>query len=276
MDQFIRSLEKVLREEGGYSDHPDDPGGPTMKGVTQRVYDAYRDRIRKQRRSVRLIETSELEEIYRTSYWDLIRGGALPAGVNYVVFDGAVNSGVKRSVEWLQAALGVNVDGVIGPATIAAAQRDTNNDALIDRILDRRLAFLQSLRTWKTFGKGWKARVARVRSVGQAWATGVEAPALLYAAEPVSAKALDSDVKAAPSAAPADATTGGGIGFGGVAFVLKDLQDQLAPYSMGSDLIGKAVVGLIVVSGALTVGGLLWGLYARHKAAKIKQATVLS
>ncbi|MDK4729350.1 glycoside hydrolase family 108 protein [Rhizobium phaseoli] len=276
MDQFIRSLEKVLREEGGYSDHPDDPGGPTMKGVTQRVYDAYRDRIRKQRRSVRLIETSELEEIYRTSYWDLIRGGALPAGVNYVVFDGAVNSGVKRSVEWLQAALGVNVDGVIGPATIAAAQRDANNDALIDRILDRRLAFLQSLRTWKKFGKGWKARVARVRAVGQAWATGVEAPALLYAADPVSAKALDSDVKTAPSAAPADATTGGGIGFGGVAFVLKDLQDQLAPYSMGSDLIGKAVVGLIVVSGALTVGGLLWGLYARHKAAKIKQATVLS
>lgn len=276
MNEFIRSLDKVLLEEGGWSDHPKDPGGATMKGVTQRVYDAYRDRLRKTRRSVRFIEQSELEVIYRTSYWNLIKGDSLPAGVGYVVFDGAVNSGVKRSAEWLQAALGVHVDGVIGPATITAAMRDPNHDALIDRIMDRRLAFLQSLTTWSTFGKGWKARVARVRSVGQAWATGVEAPALLYAAEPVSAKALDSDIKAAPSAAPADATTGGGVGFGGVAFILKDLQDQLAPYSTGSDLIGKAVVGLIVVSGALTVGGLLWGIYARHKAAKIKQATVLS
>jgi len=273
MDEFYRSLDKVLLEEGGWSDHPKDPGGATMKGVTQRVYDAYRDRIRKPRRSVRYIETSELEEIYRTGYWNLAKCDSLPAGVSYVVFDGAVNSGVKRSVEWLQAALGVKVDGIIGPATITAAQRDINNDALIDRILDRRLAFLKSLTTWKTFGKGWNSRVARVRSVGQAWASGVQAPAMLTAPDTVSAKALDSDIKTAPSAAPADVAAGGGIGLGSIAIILDKLQEQLAPYTAGSELISNVVAGLVVASGALTIGGVLWGLYARSKAAAIKAAT---
>ena len=111
--EFARSLAKVLQSEGGFSNHPDDPGGATMKGVTQRVYDAYRDRSGHPHRSVRYIDTAELQDIYRSSYWNTARLDKFPAGVSYVVFDGNVNSGVKQSVLWLQRALGVNADGIV-------------------------------------------------------------------------------------------------------------------------------------------------------------------
>ncbi|QRM54083.1 hypothetical protein F3Y30_05605 [Sinorhizobium sp. BG8] len=91
-----------------------------------------------------------------------------PRAVSYVAFNGAVNSGVLQSAKWLQRALGIKADGVIGPATLAAIRACQNHDALVDAICDRRLAFLRGLKTWKTFGKGWASRVAGVRSVGKA------------------------------------------------------------------------------------------------------------
>ena len=166
---FSRSLTRVLVYEGGYSNHPADPGGATMKGVIQRVYDAYRDRKGLQRRSVRQLEESELQEIYKKQYCDAVKGDDLPPGVDLVVFDGAVISGPSQSAKWLQRALGVPADGHIGIVTLQAAKTVQNQDGLVDKICDQRLAFLRSLRTFSTFGKGWTRRVADVRSVGKAW-----------------------------------------------------------------------------------------------------------
>ena len=99
------SLARVLAHEGGYSNHPKDPGGATMKGVTQRVYDGYRKGKGLAVRSVKGITTDELNEIYDRQYWDAVKGDLLPAGVDYVLFDGAVNSWPGRSIMWLQQAL---------------------------------------------------------------------------------------------------------------------------------------------------------------------------
>lgn len=274
-DEFPRSLAKVLKSEGGFSNHPKDPGGATMMGVTQRVYDAYRERLGGRHRSVRFIDTEELQDIYRSSYWNTARCDKLPAGVSYVVFDGNVNSGVKQSVTWLQRALGLKADGIVGPATIAAANDHPNHDQLIADILAIRLKFLKSLKTWPTFGKGWAARIADVKATGQAWATGADAPLPVarFAEVSPSHKAYASDIKEAPSPAVADAATGGGIASGGLAATLQQVQDQLTPLSYSSDLVGKVVAGLVIVSALLTVGGLAYGFYARRKKARITEAT---
>src|SRR6187401_363537 len=115
---FNKALQLVLAHEGGYVNHPKDPGGPTNKGITQRVYDMYRKDKGLNTRSVKNIDKAEISDIYKTRYWDMIKGDRLPDGIDYVVFDGAVNSGPGQSVKWLQRALGDNyagkVDGQLG------------------------------------------------------------------------------------------------------------------------------------------------------------------
>jgi len=155
-------LQKVLEHEGGFVDHPRDPGGATNKGVTQAVYDAYRTRKKQRRQSVRHIAQREVEAIYRNEYWDRVSGDDLPDGVNYAVFDYAVNSGVHRASRHLQRIAGVRQDGIIGPATLAAVDRLEPRD-IIKRLCDERLGFMRSLRIWPTFGKGWTRRVRMVR-----------------------------------------------------------------------------------------------------------------
>lgn len=268
MDEFERCLDKVLVHEGGYVNLKADPGGETNRGITKRVYDAYRQRKGLPLQSVRAITSKEVADIYKASYWDLAKCGQLPAGVSYVVFDGAVNSGVAQSVKWLQRALGVVADGVIGNATLAAVQNYGDMDRLVDAICDRRLAFLQALKTWKTFGKGWASRVASVRATGKAWANGTVEVQPLGLVSGGNAKALLADAKPAPTLAVADATTGGGIGSGGLAATLQQVQDQLSPYSYGSSLIGKVVVCLIIVGAALTVGGLAYRWWAARRKAE--------
>jgi lysozyme family protein len=172
---FKTSLDKVLVHEGGFSNNPKDPGGATMKGVTQAVYDGFRAKNGLPKQSVKAISDAELQTIYKKQYWDAVKADELPPGVDYVVFDGAVNSGPSRSVKWLQQALGVTVDGVIGPATLRAAATSTPGP-LIDSICNRRLAFLQGLSTWPTFGKGWASRVAGVRRDGNALAAATPVP----------------------------------------------------------------------------------------------------
>ncbi|RWD71661.1 glycoside hydrolase family 108 protein [Mesorhizobium sp.] len=269
------SLARVLAHEGGYSNHPSDPGGVTMKGVTQRVYDAYRRSKGLATRSVKGITGQELFDIYDRQYWDAVRGDQLPAGVDYVVFDGAVNSGPKQSIIWLQRALGSlyqgRVDGVIGLGTIAAVQACDNHDALIDRICDQRLAFLQHLKTWKAFGRGWRSRVAEVRSIGQAWATGAT-PQMANFVDGGQAKAFAEDAQAAPSTAPADAAAGGGVAGIGLSGTLAELQSQLSPFTYTSEWIGKVVVILALASAALAIGGLAYGWHARRKAVRLAHA----
>lgn len=195
---FAPSLACVLGYEGGYSNHPDDPGGPTMKGIIQREYDAYRRSKGRGTQSVKLIEDAELRDIYRKSYWDASRCDDLPAGVDLVVFDASVNSGVAQSAKWLQRSVGAKDDGVIGTMTVDAALSAANKAGLIDAMCDRRLAMLKGLKTWGSFGKGWASRVADVRKRGKALLSSTPpAPPMTMPAEdmakaPVSEKSVST------------------------------------------------------------------------------------
>lgn len=270
MDEFSRSLSKVLVHEGGYVNHPQDPGGATNRGVTQRVYDDYRRAAGLPSKTVRDISAPEVENIYRGKYWNLIKGDRLPAGVSYVVFDGAVNSGVAQSAKWLQRALGIAADGVIGPATLEAVANTTDLSALIDRILDRRMAFLKALKTFKTFGKGWTRRVDGVRAVGKAWVKG--ATENVVAVQPEgNAKAFISDAKSAPPKAIGDAATGAG----GLSVLITQTQEQLTPYaSIG--FVAKAAAFLTIAGLVVAVAGIAYRVWAKKKADAINDALDMS
>lgn len=260
IDLFKQADERVSVHEGGYVNHPKDPGGATDRGVTQRVYDAFRQRNGMTSRDVRLMTDGERVAIYRGSYWLPIKGDQLPPGVGYVVYDGAVNSGVSQSVKWLQRALGIKVDGVLGPATLAAAQQDPDHDALIVRICERRMSFLRALKTWKTFGKGWTRRVDDVRATGQAWAMGSVGPAVEYIPGG-EAKARVEDAKAAPSTAPGDTAAGGGT----ISVVISQAQEQLTPY-VNIGFVAKAVAILTIGGVVVAIGGIAYRMWAAHKA----------
>jgi lysozyme family protein len=160
---FARCLSLVLKHEGGWADNPKDPGRATMKGVTIGTFRAYvkpnatKDDLRK-------ITNEQIATVYRRHYWDKVAGAELPDGIDYAVFDFAVNSGPDRAAKYLQKVAGVTQDGKIGPATIKAT-RDKLPAGVINRLCDDRLTFLKRLKTWSTFGKGWSTRVKDVRSV---------------------------------------------------------------------------------------------------------------
>ncbi|WP_323008536.1 glycoside hydrolase family 108 protein [Paracoccus sp. (in: a-proteobacteria)] len=150
---FDRCLAEVLRHEGGYVNDPHDPGGETNMGISKRSYP---------NENIKSMTRARAAEIYRRDYWNPVRGDDLPAGMDLVAFDAAVNSGVSRGAKWLQSALGVPADGKIGPATLAAA-RAAHPEAVIDRATGARLAWLRTLKTWGRYGKGWTRRVESVR-----------------------------------------------------------------------------------------------------------------
>lgn len=161
LERFHRCLPLILAHEGGYVNHPADPGGATNKGVTQRVYDAWRRSVGRVPRSVKSIEASEVSDIYHDGYWFAAKCDKLPAGVDYMVFDCAVNQGVGRAARLLQQALGVEADGKIGPKTLAAVA-GAAPVPLIQWIGDAREAHYRSLKTFATFGKGWMRRLDEV------------------------------------------------------------------------------------------------------------------
>lgn len=150
---FDKAFDRLIGHEGRYSNHPADPGGETMWGVTARVARAngYTGPMRDMPRST-------AKAIYRRLYWDAVKADQLPESVRFDVFDGAVNSGVSQSAKWLQRAAGVVDDGVIGPKTIAAAS--AVGPVIVARYNGHRLEFMASLSTWSSFGKGWARRIA--------------------------------------------------------------------------------------------------------------------
>ncbi len=169
-NNFRKSLKQVLQHEGGWADHPRDPGGATMKGVTLAVYRRYYG-AKKTKQQLRNISDTELEHIYRDGYWDKCHCDDLAKGLDYAVFDAAVNSGPGHSAKWLQAAVGAGQDGSIGPKTLAKVA-EHQPIPVIDAICDRRLAFLKGLSTWADFGRGWGRRVEGVRHDAKAMAGG--------------------------------------------------------------------------------------------------------
>jgi lysozyme family protein len=269
---FARALPRVLAHEGGYVNDPHDPGGATNRGITFRVYDAYRTRKGLPTRDVRAIAAAEVSEIYRLQYWDAVQGDALPPGLDYVLFDGAVNSGPAQSIKWLQRALGnVAVDGQIGQATLAAVMAHGRPAELIDKVCDRRLAFLQALKTWPRFGKGWRARVEGVRKCAKPWALGVGAAPIDAQAKPTR-KAPMSEARTLPGKGAADAATGGGMVTGGLGGALETARNQLEPLAGASPVVGKVVAGLIIAGLVLALGGMACRWYAARKARQLADA----
>lgn len=229
--------------EGGYVDHPKDPGGATNMGITIGALSDFLGRPAS-KAEVKALTKAQAAEIFRGRYWNHIRGDDLPGGVDLMTMDGAVNSGVSRGVRWLQSAIGVAQDGRAGPQTIATA-RAANAPQTVRKMAKARMSFLQGLRTWNTFGRGWSVRVAKTEALALKLA-GVSAPALAEAAAKARA---DAKTKATGAAG-----AGGGSVVGSTA-----------------DLSQWAVYGLLGVA-ALVVVYLVWkSLHDKDRAAALAQ-----
>ena len=172
---YDEALRRLLAHEGGYTNHPADPGGPTNFGIT--IHD-YRRYVKPDATAadVKAMKVAEATLIYRAKYWDAQACDDLPAGVDYAVFDYGVNSGIGRSKKVLQRVVGVKADGVLGPLTLRAVNA-SDPKAIVIAICDERLRFLKRLRTWAVFGRGWGRRVADVKAVALALAANASAPA---------------------------------------------------------------------------------------------------
>ena len=156
--RFARALQHVLKLEGGYVNDPRDPGGATNRGITQRTYDAWRRERGLPPRDVRQIEEREVAEIYFERYWKACRCEELPPPLDVLVFDAAVNQGPAVAVRLLQRALGVAVDGVVGPQTIRAAQT-ADLDEIVPLYLAERALHYVRLAHFDRFGRGWLKRL---------------------------------------------------------------------------------------------------------------------
>ena len=151
---FDQAFTKLLGHEGGYVNHPNDPGGETNWGVTKAVARDFG-----YTGSMRDLPRDTAKRIYRVKYWDAVKADEMPAAVRYPLFDAAVNSGVGQAARWLQRALGVADDGKIGAITIAKAKQ-SDGVAVASAMIGQRLQFMTNLSTWPAFGKGWARRIA--------------------------------------------------------------------------------------------------------------------
>jgi len=156
-DNFNASLDMLLHHEGGYVNHPDDPGGRTNYGVTQRVYEDFlgREVTEKEMKEMPL---EDVRAIYKKNYWDRIRGDDLPPGIDFCVFDWAVNAGISRASKALQQAINVDDDGIIGSQTVAMVCDQANHTNVVNTIAVKRENFYRDLKTFDTFGRGWLRR----------------------------------------------------------------------------------------------------------------------
>lgn len=161
-DNWEKCFALVLKNEGGYSNNPADPGGATNLGCTKATWEAWVGHS-VSNDDIKALKPSDVMPLYKAKYWDTVDGDALPSGIDYAVFDFAINSGVSRASKALQTVLGVTVDGKIGPETLNAIEHSNPRD-VATRVCEARLAFLQSLSTYATFGKGWSRRVSEVES----------------------------------------------------------------------------------------------------------------
>jgi lysozyme family protein len=157
---FNLAMRLLLRHEGGFVNHSRDPGGMTCLGITKAVWDVHTGKDCSEA-DMRALTPEGVTPLYRMRYWDAIKGDALPRGVDYCLFDCAVNSGPGRAVKLAQYVLNQKVDGILGPHTLGAINR-ADAIELIEDYSQRRLDFLKSLQTWDVFGKGWGRRVGEV------------------------------------------------------------------------------------------------------------------
>ena len=155
-NNFEESLKMVLEHEGLFSDHSADPGKVTMRGVTQAVWEDWVDHP-VTRDDMKSLTVADVSPLYKKNYWDRIKGDDLKPGLNFAVFDMAINSGPGRAAKILQKVINVTQDGGVGPQTLAAAAKMNTLD-IIENYAAQREAFYRGLKTFDTFGRGWLRR----------------------------------------------------------------------------------------------------------------------
>ena len=159
---YDKCLETILHHEGGYVNHPKDPGGETNKGITKRVYENWcieQDLFQKEMKDLKI---SDVAPIYKNNYWDRVKADALPHGVDLCVFDFSVNAGTGRGAKYLQTIVGAVSDGAIGPNTLRQVDEFValrGEEDLVVAYSDARRRYYRKLKTFDTFGKGWLRRV---------------------------------------------------------------------------------------------------------------------
>ena len=162
MSNYAKCLELVLHHEGGYVDHPNDPGGETNLGVTKRVYEEWCMENDLAQKDMKELEVGDVEPIYKKNYWDRVKADELPTGLDLCVFDFAVNAGPGRAAKYLQSMIGTTADGGIGPNTLARLEGYLEENGLqetIEKYQKNRQGYYESLGHFTTFGRGWTRRV---------------------------------------------------------------------------------------------------------------------
>ena len=155
-ENFGKALRLLLKHEGGYVNHPDDPGGITNLGITKRVYEEWIGREATEE-DMENLTPEDVAPLYKTNYWDKCRCDDLPSGLDYVAFDWAVNSGVSRSSKGIQKSCGAEPDGIIGLKTLELA-KGQNTTFMIENFQIIRQEFYEKLARFDTFGRGWTRR----------------------------------------------------------------------------------------------------------------------
>lgn len=156
---FDQVFDKLINHEGGYVFNPHDPGGETKFGISKRSYPHL---------DIHSLTLADAKTIYKRDFWDRAQCDKLHPDLAFELFDGAVNSGIGQSIRWLQRAVGVADDGVVGPLTLASINRENDTSAIRARYNGHRLDFMTRLSTWDVFGKGWARRIAfNLQSVGK-------------------------------------------------------------------------------------------------------------
>ena len=162
-----KSLEVILHHEGGYVNHPKDPGGETNMGVTKRVYEDFGGT-----KDMKDLTHEDVEPIYKKNYWDRVKGDDFPEGLDLMIFDFAVNAGTGRAAKFIQRLVNTTVDGGIGPNTLGKIKEYVVTYGIEETITSYALMrqnYYESLSTFDTFGRGWTRRVSEVTEKAKEW-----------------------------------------------------------------------------------------------------------
>ena len=162
-ENYEKCLETILHHEGGYVNHPDDPGGETNLGVTKRVYEEWGGT-----KDMKDLIVEDVAPIYKKNYWDRVKGDELPSGLDLCVFDFGVNAGTGRAAKYLQNMVGATADGAIGPATLRTVYAYVQIEGLehaIGEYQHKRQGYYEGLKHFATFGRGWTRRVSETTAL---------------------------------------------------------------------------------------------------------------
>ncbi len=164
---YDKCLETILHHEGGYVNHPKDPGGETNLGVTKKVYQEHGGT-----KDMKDLLVEDVAPIYKKGYWDKMKCDDIPSGLDLCLFDFGVNAGPGRAAKFLQSMIGTTVDGGIGPNTLAKLEeyiRENGEHEAVNKYQEMRQKYYENLSTFATFGRGWTRRVDEVTEEAKKW-----------------------------------------------------------------------------------------------------------